>query len=434
MKNLLNLAERFASVNWAMADQALLSGVNFLTFVLVGKAVGLTNLGVFSLAWFVVLLVYSFQFALISAPMLSLGPQQRTIDEPGYYGAVWLQSLTFAAVSFVTVLAGATIFFTLYPDSGPMSLALPIAAATVAHQLRDFVRRYFFTRGRASAAFLFDFVLFGTQISLIFLYFYFQRLTVEIALWSITSISLLMVAASVFFLGPIATVSGTFAPVLSRHWRFSRWLGASAFLDMLSAQFALIASGAILGAAAVGALKAAQTLMGLAQLMFFASQNVVPRRGGQHIKQGGAPALRRYIFRVLAVMVGLTVCFAAFFSMASEFWITFVFKEEFREYHHLIWLFGLLFIVRAIGFSSTSGLWSMEKTQPIFKAYIVGTVVAVSLTFPMLETFGVTGAAITALVVEVTLVTIVSVYFWRLSRTLSPDSDKDAGVRNRVGG
>lgn len=420
IRNLRDVVARYAFVNWAMADQALLSGVNFLTTVLIANALGLSNFGIFTMAWFVVLLIYSFQFALISAPMLSLAPQQPTLNLPGYFGVVWMQSAVFSIASFLAVLFCAILLFSVYPSAGPISLALPVAAAVAAHQLRDFVRRYFFARGRPAAAFTFNFVLFGSQSAVIFILAISDRLSVESALWSIALISLLAVAVALFFLGQIAWDGAHFRSILRRHWKFSRWLGGSAFLDMFSAQFALIASGAILGTTAVGALKAAQTLMGLAQLMLFASQNIVPRRAGRHLIDGGTSALRRYILRVATVMVGLTLVLAIIFSAASEFWMTFVFRKEFAEYHQLIWWFGLLFIVRAFGFAAVSGLWAIERTQPIFKAYIIGTVVAVALTFPMLDTFGVAGAAATALIVECTLVGIIGVYFWRLSRTAVP--------------
>src|ERR1700679_2383760 len=61
---------------WALSDQALVSGANFLTFALLARALGVSEFGVFALSWAMVLLANSVQMALIVSPMMSVGPKQ----------------------------------------------------------------------------------------------------------------------------------------------------------------------------------------------------------------------------------------------------------------------------------------------------------------------------------------------------------------------
>ena len=61
---------------WPVADQAVVSGTNFLTNVMLIRFMGLREFGVFALAWMSILFVNSLQNALIVAPMMSISAQQ----------------------------------------------------------------------------------------------------------------------------------------------------------------------------------------------------------------------------------------------------------------------------------------------------------------------------------------------------------------------
>ena len=82
-------------MNWAFTDQAMVSGVNFLTGLLLARSLGIEAFGKFTLLWMTVLFVNSIQMAVISSPMMSIGPKQDKKDEDIYYQAVMLQQLFF---------------------------------------------------------------------------------------------------------------------------------------------------------------------------------------------------------------------------------------------------------------------------------------------------------------------------------------------------
>ena len=48
-----NLLKRYGHVNWALADQAVVSGTNFLTGILLARHLGMVEYGVYTLAWMV---------------------------------------------------------------------------------------------------------------------------------------------------------------------------------------------------------------------------------------------------------------------------------------------------------------------------------------------------------------------------------------------
>src|SRR3546814_10183528 len=70
----LLLRERVLS--WALADQVMVSGSNFLMTVFLARYLGLEEFGRFALAWMAVLFAAGIHYALVAAPMMSIGPKR----------------------------------------------------------------------------------------------------------------------------------------------------------------------------------------------------------------------------------------------------------------------------------------------------------------------------------------------------------------------
>lgn len=418
-KKPFELLRRYSHINYSLADQAMVSGVNFLTSILLARAMGPTDFGEFTLAWAVVLFVGALQFALISAPMMSIGPKQSASRAPRYYGSVFAQQIIFAVGSSVTVLLGAWTCGFLFPHWEVEILAIPMALATGAYQLRDFVRRYFFTCDRLGSALLFDTATYGIQIGLLGWLAFRASLDVADPLWIVlisAVIGLLGIAARI---GSVSLQRKHFLVVVRRHWRFSRWLGASAILQVISSQVFLVASGLILGTAAVGVLRACQNLMGLAQILFFGLQNVIPIRAGNHLRKSGIDGLVSYIKRAtggLELATGVIVCT---FAITPEFWLSLLFGEQFTGNGHLVRWYAATYLVVALSFPLTGGLWALESTRPIFFCYAAATVVGFAVAYPLLVYFGIVGAAAGMLLTQVVMVIILFIGFVQRVRALS---------------
>ena len=126
------LLTRYSHVNWALADQAMVSGVNFLTAILLARYLGIEEFGRFTLAWMVVLFAASIQHAAINSPMMSTGPKQSTAERPAYYGAVVAQQIVVSVFIFFAVFSGVRLSDVFFPEWRVEGLALPLAAAPVA--------------------------------------------------------------------------------------------------------------------------------------------------------------------------------------------------------------------------------------------------------------------------------------------------------------
>ena len=130
--------------------------------------------------------------------------------------------MIFVGLSFLLVLLGVYAVAEFRPEWDLRVLAIPLAATAVLFQLRDFLRRYFFTRHRPAMAFTSDAVGYLGLLLMLFLLFPFFTFDSAAVLWLIGATSAAAVFVSLPFLGELAWRIGTFFTVLGRHWHFAK--------------------------------------------------------------------------------------------------------------------------------------------------------------------------------------------------------------------
>ena len=90
LDRIVGLVRRHRHTNWALMDQGMVSGANFLTTILIARHLGIEEFGRFTLAWLVVLFTTSLQMAVVVSPMMSIGPKQDGEHAPAYFGHFFL--------------------------------------------------------------------------------------------------------------------------------------------------------------------------------------------------------------------------------------------------------------------------------------------------------------------------------------------------------
>ena len=101
------LLQSFKWAKWALADQVIVSGSNFLSNILLARILGIEEFGRYVLAWTVVLFVQGLQFSAVSSTMLSIGPKHDAEAARSYFGAIFVHQAIFGMVSAALTLVGA---------------------------------------------------------------------------------------------------------------------------------------------------------------------------------------------------------------------------------------------------------------------------------------------------------------------------------------
>lgn len=378
-------------INWAIADQIIVSGVNFLTGILVARFLGIEEFGRFTLIWMIVLFVNSIQMAMIISPMMSIAPKQAEKDLSYYFGAIASQQFIFSIIFLTIIIVGMKLSIYFYPEWHIDELVVPVSMAAFFFQLQDFIRRVFFVQGRQVAAFLNDALSYLGQLLLI-IYFSFQNdFNIEIVLWVISITSALAVIVGILLFGRVSWSYETFVAAARRHWKSARWLTGSALLQWLSGNLFILAAASILGATAVGALKAAQNIMAIVHVFFQALENIVPIHAGRYLHEEGKAAMLRYLVKVSLWGGVATLMISLFVSVLPELLLTVIFGKDYQGYGYVLQLYAVIYLIAFFALPLRIGLRAMEKTSPLFFAYILMAIFSLISAKPIVQEFGLYG-------------------------------------------
>jgi O-antigen/teichoic acid export membrane protein len=407
---------------WALTDQAIVSGTNFLTNVMLARFMGLREYGVFALAWMSVLFVNSLQNALIVAPMMSIGPQQEEKDRPTYFGAIVFQELVLVSFCFVLVFAALRLGGNFFPHADLHHLALPLAVSAFAYQMQDFFRRYFFATRQSHRALADDALSYLTQLPPLFLLHRFGHLTSATALWVMAGTSILGLIPGWLWMEPVEFHPEQIKLIAQRHWRFSRWLTGSSLLQWTSGNLFILAAPLYYGAAAAGVLKASQNLMGATHIWFQGLDNVVPVESARRLREGGVHSMLSYTRSILLKWGGLTLLFAMVMATAPGLWLRLIYGPEMAHYGYILRLYALLYVIVFVGSPMRAGLQALEYTVPIFWSYLAMTAFAFAFAMPMAKWLGLSGSMLGLLGSQILFQSIVGLSLLLRSRRVARQS------------
>ncbi|MGH9343591.1 MAG: lipopolysaccharide biosynthesis protein, partial [Terriglobia bacterium] len=277
----------------ALADQALVSGSNFATTIVLVRALGLTEFGKYYIAYAAVLYAYSLQLSFITGPMLILAPLlDGEKKEQMLNGMLTMEALVSALLFVVCIALGCGLhFFTNY-YSWPCILA--ISCSVGAYQLQDWIRRYYFVTGRGNLAIVSDFISYFVQLVLLAALAWTKHLTLTSTFWVMA-----LTSAAAFSMGPITDRFHLSVRKLQETWsqckKLSRDLLVAAQVQWFGGQGILLLGTWVVGVADVGGLQATQSLAGPVNLVLTSLQNVLPIKIAELLKTKGTAAAYLYI-------------------------------------------------------------------------------------------------------------------------------------------
>ena len=372
----------------------MVSGTNFLTGILFARFLGVEEFGRFTLTWMAVLFISSIQMAMITVPMMSIGPKQTKDSKLYYYGAVMIQQACFATLSFITIYIGVKISKLFYPEWNIDHLALPLATVCFFFQNQDFLRRFFFTTNRHGMAFINDSISYLGQLVLLICLFFTTTMNTTYVLLTIAGTSAIAVLFGIFSLKDLCCNYINFLQVFKQNWKFSKWMTASAVLQWTSGNLFIVAAGSMLGATAVGAIKAAQNIMGISHILFQGLENIVPVKASFHYTQSGIKGLITYLKKV-TLWGGITTAIIALTAgLLPRLWLTLFYGAQYQEFGFILQWYAIIYLFIFIGLPIRAGLRTLETTRPIFIAYVLMTIFSICTAKYIILYLGIKGAMI----------------------------------------
>lgn len=384
----MNLFKTITEKYWVLADQVVVSGSAFLTNIMLAKAMGLQEYGKFSIIVMIQLFILSLSMAFssqvyqVAYPSLPVARQQKLT--PGMLG---LQFVT--AIMILIALFGCWSFCQisgLKANYFSHNVLIMAALSTVLYVLQDFLRRVFITRVQGSYAFLIDTITNVLQIIALLIAWYYNLLGQSMA-WSIIGLSFLpSVITGIILLKP-GNINLT---VMRFSWKIQitkgGWLMGSSLLQWGSGYFFVIAAGWWLGASALGALRLAQYIFGLLNLLLQAIENyVLPKVAAI---QGDMSAYWWKLMRKSLLMIVPILCLLSLF--AHDFF-RIIGGPEYEQYTFVIYGLSIVYLLITIGYPVRIAIRSLGLNRHYFIGYILSVSAGLLLAPWLIKTWALQG-------------------------------------------
>jgi O-antigen/teichoic acid export membrane protein len=407
-QSILTLAQRFRDVNWALVDQAMVSGANFLTQVMLARYLGVTGYGQFVLAWMAIEFVRIIQEPLMTLPMVIIGPKQTSTNADSYYSAVCFSQFILGATTSTFLFLTVLVLNVVLPSWNLDGLAGIMGITALTCHLQDFLRRYAFARQFLKTAVACDATRFLGQVAVYATLFHTNSLNVNTALIATASAAFLAILCALPIVLPIRLDRQTFLWVIPRHWNFSKWLVPSAILGRTTGDLFMATAGAVIGAAAVGGLRATQNLVAVTHILLMGLENVIPVRAAKRLDTDGKAGLTQFLWH-FGLIGGSTMGIILLIVAATpEFWLTLIYGEQFSGQGYIVQWWACIYFLFFLSKPGQVGLRAMEHTRPIFWQNLVLAAISVAACYPLIETFGVIGVMSGMMLVEIFRVSILS--------------------------
>jgi O-antigen/teichoic acid export membrane protein len=397
--------------NWAIIDQALVSGANFAISILLARTMGAERFGAFVLAWMAVNFIQVIQHSAINTVVLTIGPKLENAERASHDSLMFLQQGVFGTVTALISWLCVHFLSNLRPDWHLHSLALPLAFAVLFCQTQDFFRRYLFSIQRPDVGFLVDLIRYLSPFGLLLGYIQWgpDTLTAAAVLWIVGFSAALAVASVIYFVPKLTWTGSTLWSAVQSNWRFSKWLVASSILSWGWGNLYYFAAGILIGASATAYLRVAHTLLGLTNILFLGIENVLPIQSSRKFVEGAIPALNRYLIKITLIGLIPTVIIDGFFVLFPLPAVSFFFGNSYAPASSIVQLTAFADVIFFLTLPAMVWLRTVEQTKRIFHAYVASFVTSIIIAYPAISYLGITGAAVSMLIVTIVNVTTLAI-------------------------
>jgi len=413
IQSFLNLKKDLSKV-LVLADQAIVSGGNFMLGLVLIRLLGLEQYGLFAMLWMGVLFALSLHQAFITKPLMTLAIEQDKAEQHNYFHALW-DIQTFFGSLLILLLTGLTYSFLTFEWTPDWLAYVPIIAAiSFFYLLQDFIKKTCFIKKEYQKPLIID----GLNYMIIFSGLYYFHLMESTSLWNTLMVvgigylvSTLIFCKSLFFkninAGPLL-----YGALIKKHYHFSSWLLGTSILQWFSGNFFLIAAASTLGTTAVGAVRMGQNIVGLCHILFLAMENIVPAEAAQLFLQKDRQALVQYLLKIGLKIGAIVLTTLSVMAIAAPNLIHWIYGASFVSYSYVVWGYCLLYIFVYIGYPVRYFFRTIHFTKPIFVAYCFGTLFSLAVAFPIVNTWGIVGLLIGLILCQVLTLIVYGYFLW----------------------
>lgn len=406
---------------WGMIDHGLLSVSNFVTTVVAARALGDVAFGAFTLVYSLIFVATRIGGSLIIQPQYVLGAVYPREQRSRYTSSNGGLQIMLAAVTTALVLLGGAVAIGIRSPYATLLLAL--APAMCFWQLQSFVRSTMYAEERPGAALLNDLIAYGAQAVLFIACWKVSHLTGEGALLIVGGTS---VVATLVGVAQLRGVLGRQfdRAVFRENWEFGKWLLADRMGAWFASEAFLYLLAAVLGSAAAGILKAANTLFGPLRILGFFLGTILPIRFSKAMAREGESGLGWRVWTTTALTLPIVGGYCALVVIFAKPLTRLLFGTGYGEVSSILALIAVMWFVEICTDPFAQALEARRQTRARFIARVPSVIISIPVGWFLIKLDGIEGAAIGLLVGAVVAA---AMYFWMFRQTTSPFVKSEAG-------
>lgn len=381
---------------FALLDQGLISGSNFIVAILLGRWLAPQQYGAYALAFEVFLFMAIVYGALVLEPMTVFGPSVYKNDFKAYLGILLRIHGALSILMIVAVFAVAAVLKALKPSSSLPAALVGVGVACPCLLLFWLARRGFYVNLLPQKA-----VVSACAYSAIVL----AGVMVVYKMHSLSAPSaFLMMAAGAVITGPVmlrwfkshipSSPGRRFRvqDIIWQHWDYGRWALASAIVIWFSGAVYYPALGSFFTLAETGKFKALMNLSSpIGQAYVALSLLTLPYASRAHHEHGDAIG-GRLVWKLTGVYLFGSALYWLVVVVARGPIIHYLYGGKYTQVIALLPWVALGSIFRIGATAQANVLRAMRSPAMVFISYSAASVVAVLLGVPFTRWFGMHGA------------------------------------------
>jgi O-antigen/teichoic acid export membrane protein len=168
----------------------------------------------------------------------------------------------------------------------------------------------------------------------------------------------------------------------------------------------------VIGAVAVGAVRATQNLVGMSHIVMLGLENVVPAGAARRLSQSGKHVFLRYLIGMLIFSASIVGAIVVVASVGAEFWLELIYGEEYVGYSQLVLWWSAIYFIGFTAQQMSVGLRTIERTKMIFWANLLAATISVASIYPLITYFGLMGIMMGLLLIAVTSTGFLTISFF----------------------
>jgi O-antigen/teichoic acid export membrane protein len=404
-------------------DQALVSGTNFATSVIIGRLCTKDQLGTYYLALSLVYFVRGIQEQIISAPYTVYCHRKQGPELDGYGGSLVVHQLGLTLLTLVGLFGLGSWLWTGEGASELVTVVWVLLGAAPCMLLREFVRHYAFAHFRMKSAIAIDLAVCCLQLGCLLVLHQLGWLNVT-TVYCVIGFAC-AVACLIWFLAGGRRFRFERSRILGdwrENWAFGRWALAGQLVGCSTPYILPWLLAFRHGMAETGVLAACGTLVGIANMFVLGLSNFLSPQAAHAFTTGGIDRLRAVLTKT-ALLFGTLLgsfCLVAFFT--GDWLAVAIYGDKYADAGPIIIVLALGMLANSMAITAGNGLWAVDLPQANFRADLSALVVTIAATVLLLPTRGALGAALAILLGSLAGAGVRTLILLRVMRSLQRET------------